>query len=54
MNMHDYDEACAMIAETYPPLWKRLYDNLILVGFNEVQAERLLIAFIQRPVGEKS
>ena len=42
----DLDQSMAMIADTFPPLWRRLYFNMTCEGFTEDQAMRLLIAYI--------
>lgn len=46
-EMHDYEQACAMLAETQPPMWWRLYGNLQKEGFTKEEAMKLLCAWIQ-------
>lgn len=44
------DQACALLADTFPSMWKRLYDNLITEGFNEKQAIEILFTVITAQV----
>ena len=37
-----FEQALTLAAENYPPMWRRLYQNLIREGFTQQEAMRLL------------
>ena len=43
------DQSLKLIVETFPPMWRQLYTNLINEGFTEQQAFELLKTFILKP-----
>ena len=47
------DQGTAMLADNYPPMWKRIYDRCVVVGFTESESFKLLQTFIlsQCPAG---
>ena len=49
----ELDQGVALIAETMPPMWNRMYENLKGEGFNGVEAMKLLQTYIlaQCPYG---
>lgn len=44
-----FDQSSALIADSFPPLWRRLYTGLIEEGFTKDEALELVKAFIQKP-----
>jgi hypothetical protein len=40
------DQGFTLITGNFPPLWRKLYTNLVSEGFNEVQALALVKAYI--------
>jgi len=41
------DQASALIAEAFPPMWWRIYKGLIAEGFKEAEAMDLLKTYIR-------
>lgn len=40
------DQGMALIADTFPPMWRRVYDECLNAGFEEAQAFKLLQTYI--------
>lgn len=53
-NRHDLDQKSALMGDLFPGLWKRIYDNLLVEGFTELQAMELLKAFIVGQAGGRA
>lgn len=45
-TLQNLEQSTAFLADNFPPMWRRIYDNLKLVGFNELQAMELLKTYI--------
>lgn len=45
-DVNNFDQSSAFIAESLPPLWRRLYLNCISQGFNDNQAMELTVAYV--------
>lgn len=47
-NLHSpqRDQALAVVAEDFPPFWRRLFLSLVREGFNEAQALEILKTLI--------
>lgn len=52
-QLHDFEQAAAMNAENFPPMWKRMYENLVKEGFTEDQAMRILLFHVHGMSGGK-
>ena len=46
-EVSEADAAMAMVADTYPAMWHRMYTNLVKEGFTEPQAMAVLLTFVQ-------
>lgn len=42
----DFEQSVAAIAESYPPMWRRMYLNLLSEGFSKDESMDLLKTFI--------
>lgn len=42
----EFEQASARMADTCPPMWRRLYCNSVIEGFTEYQAMELVKTFI--------
>lgn len=42
----NFDEAGAMLADSYPPFWRRMYCNLLKENFNEAESLKLVQTYI--------
>lgn len=51
LNLQDLDQAVATVGDMWPPLWRRIYDNLLSEGFTEQQAMSLLKTYIMASCG---
>ena len=40
------DQAAALLADNFPPMWRRLYLGLVEQGFDEIQSFKLLQTYI--------
>lgn len=40
------DQGMALLADTFPPMWRRVYDECTKAGFDEVQSFKLLQTYI--------
>ena len=40
------EQGAALVADAFPPLWKRLHENLLKEGFDQTQAMELLKTYI--------
>lgn len=49
----EFDQAMASIGDSFPPLWRRLYANLMSEGFTDRESFELLKVYIlsQCPFG---
>jgi hypothetical protein len=45
-KQQELEQVHAFLGDNYPPLWRRLYDNMLKEGFNETQSFILLQTFI--------
>lgn len=45
-DLHKVEQAMAMMADTFPPHWKRMYDNLLAEGFDKDQSFRILLTLV--------
>lgn len=45
-NPSKMDQAMAMMADSLPPFWSRMYDNLVEAGFDEATALLLLRTYL--------
>lgn len=45
-QLHDFEQGAAIMADSLPPYWWRLYSNMVREGFSEEQAMRLLATWI--------
>lgn len=50
-QISQFDQASALLADGLPPLWRRMYERMLEVGFDEVQAIRLLQTYIFAAMG---
>lgn len=50
----EFDQSAAIISDTYPPMWRRLYTNLLAEGFTEEQSWNLLQTFIMSMAGART
>lgn len=50
-NLARFDQAMAMLADNLPPLWRRMYERMLEVGFAEDQAMSLLRAYVFAAAG---
>lgn len=50
-SLADFDQAAATMAESFPPLWRRLYVNLMAEGFSHADTMDLLKAYIMAMCG---
>jgi hypothetical protein len=50
-EIHNLDQAAAMIADTLPPMWKRMYDRLLEEGFDADKAMQILKAYVAGSAG---
>jgi len=48
---HNLEQTLASIAETFPPMWKRMYDNLLKEGFTELDALKLVATHVNASCG---
>lgn len=53
MQLHQIEQATALMAEVLPPLWKRLLDNCIEAGFDKDTALRLVMVQLHAQCGGK-
>lgn len=42
-----------MMGDTLPPVWRRIYENLILSGFTSAEAMQVLLAYVHGFAGGK-
>ncbi len=49
----DFDQAASVMADSYPPIWKRMWDNLLELGFTKTEALKLLQAHVHGMAGGK-
>lgn len=42
INMQEFDQASAAIADVLPPMWHRLFESCRTAGFDELQSFRLV------------
>lgn len=47
------DQSLAVMADTFPPMWHRMYRNCIDAGFDKDQAQRIIIAHVHGAAGGK-
>jgi len=40
------EQGAALVADAFPPLWKRLHENLLKEGFDPAQAMELLKTYV--------
>lgn len=52
-QISELEQSAAFIAETLPPLWKRMFDNLKQNGFSEAQAFQLTLTYVHGQAGGK-
>ena len=45
-ELSNFDQAAAQLADSLPPMWRRLYDNCQLSGFTPEQSWTLLTVYI--------
>lgn len=45
-DAHNFDQNAAFLGDSFPPLWKRLFDGCVSVGFTELQSMELLKTYI--------
>lgn len=45
-DLHNFEQAAALIRDSFPPLLKGMYDNFLKEGFTPDQAMTLLYAFL--------
>ncbi len=52
-EVHAMDQAAAFLGDTFPPLWRRLYEGNLSQGFTEVESLKLVQTYIlsQCPYG---
>lgn len=48
-----FDQDAAFLGDVLPPLWKRLYDRCLEVGFSEEQAFLLVRTYVFGAAGGK-
>jgi hypothetical protein len=48
-DLQKFDQSTSLVADVFPPFWKRMFDNLVREKFTEDQAMEILIAWIQKP-----
>ena len=51
--MQDLDQRTAEFAETMPPMWRRVFENLVAQGFNDEQALKIIMAMVHGAFGGK-
>jgi hypothetical protein len=42
----NFDQASAFVADSFPPMWRRMYNNLIAEGFTDFEALGILKTYI--------
>lgn len=50
-DLHRTEQLLAQFAEQWPPMWKRMFDNLVKQGFAKEEAMRVLCAYIHGAAG---
>lgn len=52
-KMQEMEQGITFVAENMPPMWKRMYDNLLLAGFDKDDAKTFMQAYIHGQAGGK-
>lgn len=42
----EFEQASALVADTYPPVWRRMYNNCKNEGFDDRQSMKLVMVHI--------
>ncbi len=50
---HEQEQGFSMMGDTLPPVWRRIYENLILSGFTSAEAMQVLLAYVHGFAGGK-
>lgn len=52
-EMQKMDQGMAMLADTMPPHWKRMFDNLVREGFTPEQSMAIVRTYVHGLAGGK-